>query len=129
MVNAVVSGINRKIGLSQNDLIVKYYLDESKLKPSQNVVLYGAGNVGRDFYKQLLRSENVHVNVWIDYNYQKYEKEKLPVESLNRLKELEYDYIIVAVLREKVYENIVATLENYLVLKDKIIWEKPIVMF
>jgi len=129
MVNAVVSGINRKIGLSQNDLIVKYYLDESKLKPSRNVVLYGAGNVGRDFYKQLLRSENVHVSAWVDYNYQKYEKEKLPVESLNRLKDLEYDYIIVAVLRENVYENIAATLENYSVPRDKVIWEKPITMF
>lgn len=129
MVSAVIYGVNRKIGLSQKDLITKYYLDESKLKASDNVVLYGAGVVGRDFYRQLSRSEKVHVSIWVDQNYQKYKREKLPVESIKRLKDIKYDYIIVAVLRENIYENIVKTLENYSIPKEKIVWEKPAIMF
>lgn len=129
MVNATVYGINRKIGLSQNDLITKYYLDESELRASKNVVLYGAGVVGRDFYKQLLRSEKINIYIWIDQNYEKYKTENLPVQPPECLENVEFDYIIVAVLRENVYKNIAESLKKYSVPQEKIIWKRPLTMF
>jgi len=129
MVNSVIYGVNRKIGLSQKDLITKYYIDEKSLPSSRKVVLYGAGAVGRDVYKQLLKSEKKHISLWVDQNYEKYVQEGLPVKAVDCLQEESYDYILIAALRENVVDNIKETLKKYSIPEEKIIWQKPMTIY
>lgn len=129
MVNTTIHGLNEKIGLSQKNLVKKYYLDESMLEKSKKVVLYGAGAVGKDYYRQLKSSTKIQVCAWVDTNYETYAKQGLAVESIDVLGAITYDYIIVAVLHENIFENILETLNKYVVQKDKIVWGKPYTLF
>ncbi|MCQ2498089.1 MAG: glycosyltransferase [Lachnospiraceae bacterium] len=67
------------------------------------VVIYGAGDYGKTYYMQLLFNKNVEVVGWVDRNY---EKIGFPVQSISQLKELEYDYILIAVANKKVADEI-----------------------
>ncbi len=126
MMDGVIYGINRKIGLSQNDLILKYILNDNKLPASDKVILYGAGAVGRDYYKQLKRSKKVNLVAWVDQNSQKYIEEGLEVKPITEIAKLDFEYILVAVRRENLLENISKVLlEEYSVSSDKILWIQP----
>ena len=129
MVTLVIQGVNRKIGLSQKDLITKYYIDEKSLPSSRKVVLYGAGVVGRDVYKQLLKSDKIDISLWVDQNYGKCVQDGLPVKAVDCLQEESYDYILIAALRENMVANIKETLKKYSIPEEKIIWQKPMTIY
>ena len=129
MLTLVIQGVNRKIGLSQKDLITKYHIDEKSLPSSRKVVLYGAGVVGRDVYKQLLKSDKIDISLWVDQNYGKCVQDGLPVKAVDCLQEESYDYILIAALRENMVANIKETLKKYSIPEEKIIWQKPMTIY
>ena len=74
-----------------------------KLPQNSSVVLYGAGQVGQDYYKQITDSGYCKVVLWMD---QKFEKTSFYHEDTIRgwIKELgkvDYDKIVLALSRDK----------------------------
>lgn len=129
MIRSTIYGLNKKIGLFQSDLISQYYCPEEKLPNGKDVILYGAGNVGKDFYKQLIKNVNLNIVAWVDLNYERYKQENLNVVSVDTIEKINYNYIILAVLRENIAENIKETLKKYEVDESKIYWIKPKTLF
>ena len=92
----------------------------------KSIILYGAGGVGKAYYSHIVRDMECVLEAWVDKNakYLK-EMELLPVQEVECIRELEYDYIIVAVKEEKLYIQIKEELiKNEGVLEEKIIWNK-----
>ncbi len=73
-----------------------------------NVIIYGAGAYGKLTYDYLCGYENVNVVGWVDKNYNKINQKEypLPVLSPKNIKDLEYDYIIIAVTTERFVKEI-----------------------
>lgn len=67
--------------------------DNSKI----NVVLYGAGKNGKRLYGEIKKIKEIKVVNWVDVAYQAYQFQNMPVESLSKLKEQKYDYVIITV--------------------------------
>ena len=93
---------------------------------NNKVVLYGAGNSSESLYKYLVEKCKCNVVAWVDkYPLDKDMKvlhEILPVKSIINM---DYDYIVIAVLNEKLAMSIKRELvELYDLDERKIIWEK-----
>lgn len=106
----------------RNMTLFPFHLTEK----NSTIVLYGAGNYGVMYYKQLVASNYAKKIIWVDKNIRSkvldniYEVE---VFSPEVLKTCEFDYCVVAIKNEPVYKEIVSDLTNlYGVDKDKIVW-------
>ena len=70
---------------------------------------------------------NCRIIAWVDKNYLQYDSEWIQVMSPDKLPELEFDLLLIAVKSDRVAEQI---REELIVgvpgIEAKIIWEKPV---
>ncbi len=75
------------------------------------IVIYGGGKVGNDFLDQLIDDNNYTVIAIIDKNPSIKPSYKLPVYHIEKVKDLQYDYIIIAIdsilITTKVHNDLV----------------------
>jgi glycosyltransferase involved in cell wall biosynthesis len=90
----------------------------------KRIVLYGAGNVGRSYYKQLAQNEHVTIIAWIDRGLSGQRIFECEIKSPEILSSIEFDRILIAVKNKKSAEEIERQL-CYQVLQNKIFWEEP----
>ncbi len=80
----------------------------SKMKKESRIVLYGAGRVGKDLYEQAVQSEFCQVVLWVDKDYI---NKTGGIASPEKIKDCEYDYIIIALAETETVEEV----ERYLI--------------
>lgn len=123
------TAINNKLGLTTPDkpiYTVPYQLDPSTFFPQKKkVILYGAGRVGTDYYKQLTDCMNIELCGWVDKNYRKYQTEYLDVHPIEYIQKTEYDYILIAVRKQTVFQEIKEELTDMGIAGDAIVWGRP----
>ena len=126
--------VNLRLGLTGKEKPIyrqPYEIDFSVFfNQRKNVILYGAGKVGQDYYRKLSFSDyaNIELCGWIDKNYEKYRENGYDVQPVEYLRNTVYDYILVAVNNEKVFCEIKEELKKLGVIEDKIMWGKPLRM-
>lgn len=112
--------------MSEKEIIIpNFYLKEVESLRGKRVVLYGAGNVGQDYYTQLSRYEDIEIVAWLDSNWTGCQYDYARVSNIDVLKNCDYDKILIAVQEKKVAKEIEDMLLNYGEKKHKIVWLKP----
>lgn len=91
----------------------------------KKIILYGAGKVGEDYYAQLCKYSDIEIVAWVDRNYKEYHYEYRDVLDRNSIKELSYDFLVIAVLNKGACEEIRKELIEMGIEKAMILWEKP----
>ena len=84
--------------------------------------IYGGGNVGRDYFIQAMRRNDISIACWVDRDY---EKIGFPLQSPDVLKETEYDLVLIAVMDEKTAGSIRKDLLGMGIPENKVIWKAP----
>lgn len=102
----------------------QYLFPFSRVKSGSRVLLYGAGEVGQAFYRQLLKTQYCKEIIWQDKQYVKYSDEGLPVKCVNM--NLDVDVCVVAVQNSELAYEIKQQLIEQGMEKSKIIWENPV---
>lgn len=94
---------------------------------AQKVIIYGAGKKGKLLYEQLTKGHKYHADVllWIDANYEKYQREGLCVEAPERICSVEYGQILIAVADKKLADEIKESLIKRGVKSFQILWIYP----
>ncbi len=100
-----------------------YIIPKEVIKANKKIVIYGGGNVGKDYFFQLSKMDNIRIVSWVDQNF---EKMGYPIQTPELLKNIEFDQIIIAVLSEKVANGIKDYLVNMGIPPKSIVWRKPI---
>lgn len=95
----------------------------AKVPFQSKVVLYAAGMVGKAFYEQLKTSKYADLVLWVDRNWEQADTEA-KVEAIERIADVDYDYVIVAVDSEITAKQIKEGLINMGIPEDKIVWEE-----
>lgn len=93
----------------------------------KNIVIYGAGCVGKNYYYQLNNNKRFNVICWIDKDWKnKQIKDGLPVSGFDDLKKIEFDRIIIAI-NDAAQANKIKDflIKKYCINENKVIWEKP----
>jgi len=93
-----------------------------------NIILYGAGDIGQTFYKQLESTKYCNVVLWVDRDFNRYVNLNLTVTSLDMIGKVEYDYIVIAIYEEHIVQQIKVNLIQIGIAESKIIWKKPTVI-
>ncbi len=102
---------------------VKYALPDIELIKGKRVVIYGAGPIGRDYISQLLGREQYCIVAWAD---RKFKNVTGVCVSRERLKDLDYDIVLIAVEKESTAEEIKKELIETGIAVEQILWKKPV---
>lgn len=115
-----------KLSELKNASEAQYLFPFELIRQGSRVVIWGAGKVGKAYYKQLMHTHYCDTILWVDVNWKKYENEN--VVAPENLREKDYDFIVVAVKRESMASEIRKILLNMKVDAEKIVWRYPVVL-
>lgn len=102
-----------------------YLFPYDLVKSGSQIVLYGAGKVGRSYMENLERTNYARVEAWVDKAYHKYTDLKGKIGSPRLLWEICFDYVVIAIENDEVAQVIQKDLFNMGVDRGKIVWKKP----
>lgn len=110
------------------DFSVKYCFDSDLFKKmkGKKVIIYGAGKIGKQFQREISQYENIVQAGWVDKNKKGEKIDKHEIISLEMCMKMDFDYVLVAVLHEKLYNEIKCEISAY-VAEHRIIWAKPLI--
>ena len=112
-----IDDVMPKVTGSEEIYNIKYllpYKDKGK-----KIVLYGAGRIGKDFYKQVINAGMTCY--WTDSNWEKIDNSC--IISVEEALKKEFDKIVIAIKNEKIVQNVCNELKNKGVPESKIIWD------
>lgn len=94
----------------------------------KKLILYGAGRVGCDYYRQLQKRESCELVFWGDKSYQYLEKDAVTGDAgtIGKLPDSAYDFIIIAAGEAALSQQMYADLTESGVKITKIVWKEPI---
>lgn len=113
------------MGFSEDPQITGYVFPFSELEKDSRIILYGAGQVGIRYYRQIHRQNQLRLVLWTDKNWKDYIDASLPISPPDQMAETEYDYIIIAVKKKEMADEIQKELIVRNIAKDKILWRPP----
>ncbi len=106
----------------------KYKLEKDWVFPfsqvgyGSQIVLYGAGDVGQAYHKQIEDSKYCHVIAWVDRCYQQWNTWGIDVCDPVQITQISFDFVVIAVSEMGKAKEIHAFLISIGVPREKIIW-------
>lgn len=115
-------GINTLLGFENKNLlwIDPYWLDE--IPADSKIILYGAGELGRKYHKQLKNRTNLHYITCVDFAYESLNSDEFTVESPSAVNNYMYDYIVITIKNPQKAQGVREDLINLGIAGDKILW-------
>lgn len=116
------------LGRKRADCPIYTYPEEDELS-GKKIVLFGAGKIGQNFYKEMAQNTKLEIVSWIDNKVSKETIMEKKIENPQNLLQIEYDYVICAVKKREMAESMGRQLVDMGIAKDKILWREPINVF
>lgn len=114
---------NRKETTVVGQLEKTWIFPFTRVMAKSNIILYGAGEVGQEYCRQLDATKYANVVLWVDRNFDKIGKRQgREIASPNVIKDVCYDFVVVAIERSIIYLEMRDMLLNMGVEKDRIVW-------
>lgn len=88
-----------------------YVFPKDIVPKGSKIILYGAGRVGRSYYRQIEMSGWCEIVAWADKNINNIMENCVKRISLNEISSLQYDYILVAISKESIVDEVVKSLK------------------
>ena len=127
IVELLFLGINKRMGFKNKNMIWidPYWMD--RLPRNARIVLYGGGELGEKYKKQLLHARpDVELTACVDPQYRTLSDQHLRVDASETLAQLLFDYIVITVKNKEKAENMKEELVHFGISDEKIIWcEQP----
>ena len=84
----------------------RYQFPYSEIELGSLVAVYGAGKVGKEIVKKIQSMNYCTLVVWVDKNYALYKEQGLEVHNPEFMLQKDFDYVLVAVESEDLFEEI-----------------------
>jgi len=97
-----------------------------KVPKNSRIVLYGAGNVGKQFYDQIIETNFCEIVLWLDKNADGVFAKK--PEAIASLNVDDYEIAVIAIESETIMLEVKALLVNYGVPENKILHKVHLIM-
>lgn len=119
---------NYVLRMKEVDFPIYSYPEEDELN-GKKIVLFGAGKIGQNFYKEMAQNTKLEIVSWIDNKVSKETIMEKKIENPQNLLRIEYDYVICAVKKREMAESMGRQLVDMGIAKDKILWREPVNVF
>lgn len=118
----LMHGINQRMGFENRNLfwIDPYWLEA--LPEASRVILYGGGELGEKYHRQLSSRGDLKYVGCVDYGYERYSSSNFEVCSPVILRETEYDYIVITIKNPGKAEEVRERLKQDGIEEKKILW-------
>ena len=103
---------------------MRFLFPFSIVPQGSRIIIYGAGEVGYDFYRQVITSQYAEIALWVDRQYSWFRTLNLPVDEPWQIKDAKYDLVVITAEQRSVYESICCDLHRFCVPPNKIIWKE-----
>lgn len=100
----------------------KYLFPFECVEMHTDIILYGAGEVGKTFYRQIEYTKYCNVVMWCDKNHSRYGEE---VESPVNIKNCKFSNVVIAINSKKTAREIAEELCRLGIDKNRIVWRNP----
>ncbi len=98
-----------------------YLFPFEKIPQGSKIIIYGAGTMGCEYLQQMLLTNYAEVVGFVDRNFEDYNNSEVPIYSVDKLKQLSFDYIVLAFQANTYEKTIRLYLENLGISSYKII--------
>lgn len=105
--------------------IPHYYCRDMEQLKGKRIVLFGAGDVGRDYYAQISRYQCCEIAAWADSGWRDLHFDYAEVREGSKAVFALCDVVLVAVREGKTAAEITEYLENMGVPGERIVWQEP----
>lgn len=105
---------------------MKYLFPYEKVKRGSTVIIYGFGDVGREFLMQIQQTNYCNILCFLDINNYSLDSDIVPVynpDNIANISEDEYDYIVVGLESNVVAGKVISAVLDSNVDEKKIIWK------
>lgn len=109
----------------QESKVVDYICPFNAMEQNSRIIVYGAGAVGKAYYRQITTTNFYGVVLWVDNGWQNYKKSMPYIQSVDKIFLAEYDYILLAQKDKSVANDIRNNLIACGVPENKIVWKNP----
>ena len=109
----------RQIAMNKSGGFIRYLFPFNLIEKGKSIVLYGAGKVGNDYYKQLMQLSYCKKIMWVDKDYYINPNDK--VCNPENIFDEDVDYLIIAVLSKNIQKKIAEELVFKGFPKEKIV--------
>lgn len=118
--------IPKWMGFCPEARMVRYLYQPQMDMRGKKIVLYGAGAVGKDYYVQLRATPQSELVLWVDKKWKEYQGSRYEIASPERVEKTEFDFLLIAVKKPKVAEEIRKEWIGKGISEEKILWIAPI---
>lgn len=101
----------------------KWVLPYEYLEKNSRVALYGAGDVGKSYYRQLYKSDCFLFCAWADKNYDKIIETDYELISPEQLLNIDFDTVIIGVAEIEMAMDIMDELTELGIPAQKLVWD------
>lgn len=105
--------------------IANYEFPDISILLGKRIIIYGAGKVGTDYYKQICKYQMCNIVALADTYYQNYDYDYAQVVGLEKIKELQWDILIISTVYKETADQIKDILIQEGIEKQNIYWYKP----
>ena len=116
------------MGFSPDVQIGGYVFPFSELESGSRIILYGAGAVGLRYYQQIYRQRLLQLVLWVDKKGKRESGTAMPISAPEEIGEVEYDYLVIAVKKKELAEEIRKELTGKGIQEEKILWRPPAIV-
>jgi hypothetical protein len=71
-----------------------------------NIAVYGAGYIGKSYVSKMLEMKLCHIVLWVDKNFANMQGTVIPVEDVGKIYSVSFDYVVIAIENQSVYEEV-----------------------
>lgn len=104
---------------------VPYLFPFGKIDKGSEIIIYGAGKVGRAFYQQIKRTNYCKIAKWVDKKERIYDG--YVITKPEEVDWQEGNQIVIAIERENIAEEIRSfLLGEFQIARERIVWESPV---
>lgn len=103
-----------------------YRFPDGLLESGRKIVLYGAGDIGKNYYHYIREKNEWNLAAWVDAAAKKYRDTGNCVQDVDAIDQIEYDAILIAVMEERTAQSIRMNLCARGIPNDKILWTTPV---
>lgn len=99
----------------------EYLFPYERVKANSDIVIYGAGKLGQEYYTQIQITNYCRIVGFIDRNYREFEGSIIPVYSPEDIGRISFDYVVLAIRIPIAFNEIKKNLLKHGVPEEKII--------
>lgn len=110
---------------SWKPFISQFYFNAIDMCVGKQIVIFGAGSVGQDYYTQFSKYRACNIVAWVDTNWDKIHFDYADIMEVKSIVKKEFDMIIIAVNSEKTALEMKLMLIKMGINEKKIFWQEP----